>query len=234
MSRKKDFSEETKIRCLLWSDRHCCLCEKVCGTDIEVAHIDPKGGNNPDNAIPLCYQCHAAIGKYDPKHPRGIKYKIAELKARREQVYEKYTKQLVPPAQFNVMPTFENKGVISLPRVGFTISHLGDRNAVNAKVNVRVFLGKMEVPLGGNPKRPYYSGGIIWNLNPRQMFLGNFSIPKECVDSSEDLRLEIQVTIIDPYERYHDLLPVCFSYVRKEKYWFLEPTSFGELKRFMS
>jgi hypothetical protein len=234
MKRLKDFSEETKVRCLLWSDRHCCLCEKVCGTDIEVAHIDPNGGNDLDNAIPLCYQCHAAIGKYNPKHPRGIKYKIAELKARREQIYEKYTRQLVPPVQFNVMPTYENKGAISLPRVGFTISHLGDRNPVNAKINVRVFLGDKEIPLSGNPKKPYYSGGIVWNLNSRQYFIGNFNVPNECVDSSQDLRLEVQVTIIDPYKRYHELLPVCFSYVRDEKYWFLEPTSSGELQRFMN
>ena len=34
-----DFSENDKIKCLLWCNRHCCLCGKACGTNIEIAHI---------------------------------------------------------------------------------------------------------------------------------------------------------------------------------------------------
>lgn len=49
------------------------------------------------------------------------------------------------------------------------------------------------------------------------------------VKSNEKLRIEVKVTIIDIYEREHELLPVCFTYVRKDNYWYLEPTSFSEL-----
>ena len=74
----------------------------------------------------------------------------------------------------------------------------------------------------------------MWNLNPRHTFFGNFSVPKKCVDSGEDLKTEVNVTIIDPYDRSHELLPVCYTYVRDKKYWFTESTSFNELKRFMT
>ena len=100
MRRKKDFSEDIKLKCLLWSSRHCCACDTACGLDIEIAHIDPKGGEDFDNAIPVCYYCHAQIGRYNKEHPRGNKYRIKELKKRREQIYEKYTRHLVPPLLF--------------------------------------------------------------------------------------------------------------------------------------
>ena len=101
MSRRKhEFREADKIKLLLWCDRHCCLCGKACGTDIEIAHIDSKGPAEIDNAIPLCYDCHAKTGRYDPKHPRGNKHRPEELKARREQVYEQHTRALVPPLDY--------------------------------------------------------------------------------------------------------------------------------------
>ena len=40
--KKGDFSDDVKLKCLLWSDRHCCLCGKQCGINIEIHHIIPK------------------------------------------------------------------------------------------------------------------------------------------------------------------------------------------------
>jgi hypothetical protein len=96
--RKHDFQEADKIKLLLWCDRHCCVCGKACGTDIQIAHIDEKGPGEIDNAIPLCYDCHAKTGRYNPKYPLGNKHRPKELKARREQVYEQHTRALVPPS----------------------------------------------------------------------------------------------------------------------------------------
>ena len=59
--RPPEFRDEDKVKMLLWSDRHCCLCKKACGTDIEIAHIDADSGNDMNNGIPLCYNCHAEI-----------------------------------------------------------------------------------------------------------------------------------------------------------------------------
>lgn len=232
---KKEFSEKVKLKCLLWSNRHCCVCDKACGLDIEIAHIDPKGKNNFDNAIPVCYFHHAQIGRYNEQHPRGNKYRIKELKRRREQIYEKYTRHLVPPIHFRITQRIRNDPHHKrhLPSVGFIMEHYGDSLPIRLKVVVKVFLGSEDLGPITSPKKPYYSGDIIWNFNPRRIFFGNFGVPKKCLNSTEYLTLEVQVTIIDQYDRPHELYPVCYTYMRDENDWYLEPTSFSELRRFM-
>ncbi len=235
MGKKNDFSEDVKLKCLLWSDRHCCVCEASCGLDIEVAHIDTKAENIQDNAIPVCYKHHADLGRYIDSHPRGNKYRIQEIKKRRDQIYERYTSHLVPGLLPVIHPTSAEKG-IHLPKVVFTVTPVGRFIPVKARIIVKTFLGGKNLGEIGS-KKPYYDGGIIWHLNPGLTFVGNFNIPKACAKSQEDLQIELDITIIDPYEREHNLLPVCFTYNRKgdpnDGYWFLEPTSFAELKRYV-
>lgn len=227
--RKSEFSEDVKVRSLLWSYRHCCLCEKPCGTDIEVAHIE-KDKNDIDNAIPLCYDCHSEIGKYNAEHPRGNKYRPKELKTRRDQIYEKYTRPLVPPIQFEITQIIRDDPRLQrkMPNVGFNLSHLGNSNPVKAEVEAKIFLG--DKPKGFVNSK-YYNGERTWHLNPLTKFYGNFNVPSECVKSDKKLRIEVKVTIIDIYSREHELLPVCYTYVRKDNYWYLEPTSFSELAK---
>ena len=222
------FKEKDKIKILLWSDRHCCLCGKACGTDIEIAHIDPKGGNDLDNAIPLCYDCHSAIGKYNKEHPRGTKYKPKELKKLREQIYEKYTQHLVPPIHFRITQIIRNDLRFPLrrfPNVGFNLAHLGDSLPVRAKVEAKIIHGRKNLGIITD-KTGYYSGQTEWNLKPKTVIFGNFSVPKKCADSSKDLKIEVRVVVIDQYEREHKLPPQCWTYVRKDNHWFLEPRSF--------
>ncbi len=232
MRRKKDFNEEIKLRCLLWSARRCCICDKACGLDIEIAHIDPKGGSSFDNAIPVCYTHHAEIGRYNREHPKGNKYRIKELKRRREQIYEKYTRELIPPLLFYLTPRDVDPERFPLPRVGFVVENRGVFLPVKFRVWARVFLGVENLGLIESSNKPYYSGGITWNLNAGHIFFGNFSVPEKCVQSLEDLKIEVKVTAIDQYDRPHELLPNCYTYVRNEGYWFTEPTSFTELRRF--
>jgi hypothetical protein len=55
---------------------------------MELDHIDPKADNGSDtidNAIPVCFECHAEIHAYNDKHPRGRKYRPEELKKHKEQ-----------------------------------------------------------------------------------------------------------------------------------------------------
>ena len=230
--KRKGFSPSIRNKVLLWSARHCCLCGKACGTNIEVAHLE-KGKNGIDNAIPLCFDCHTDIGRYDPYHPKGSKYRTEELKARRNQIYEQYTRDLVPPLlpQVLIHP-------YGLPRVGFRFSNFGNFPYVKAKVKVRAFLGTKEIPVTGD-RHGYYSGEMLWHLNPRIVIDGNFGLHEECVASPETLRVQVDVTIFDIYERPHKLLPSCFTYVRESKdqngkvsppFWFLEPTSFENLR----
>lgn len=240
MGEKKEFSEKVKLKALLWSNRRCCICDKPCGLDIEVAHIDPEGGNGFKNAIPVCYLHHAQIGRYNEAHPRGNKYRIKELTKRREQIYEKYTRHLIPPLNFYIVPRQHDPPRLQykFPRVGFIMENPKEFLPATFKVNIKVFLGGKNLGSVGNPRRPYYSNGIVWNLNAGHFFTGNFTLPKRCVDSEEELILEANVVAIDQYERSHELLLLCFNYVRpkdpgKNGWWYTEPTSFSELKKFM-
>jgi len=225
------FDEREKIDILLWCDRHCCLCGKACGTNIVIHHIRQQGENfsDIDNAIPLCLDCHEKIKNYNPGHPVGTSYKIEEIIARRDQIYEKYTRYLVPPIHFEITQVIRNNPGLSLrvfPNVGFNLSHCGIFFLpVTAKVEVKNLLAGRDLGIMDDPTG-YYSGKTEWNLNPTTIIFGNFSVPKECADSNEDLKIEARVTIIDQYRRPHKYLPHCWTYVRKDNYWFLEPRSF--------
>lgn len=58
---------------------------------MEAAHIvdEHRGGSDDEeNGIPLCFDCHAEVGRYNDKHPKGNKYTPWELKRRRDRFYE--------------------------------------------------------------------------------------------------------------------------------------------------
>lgn len=222
------FKEKDKIRILLWCDRRCCLCGKACGTDIVIHHIEQKGENlsGIDNAVPLCLECHNKIASYDPRHRWGTKYKI---KARRNQIYDMYTQHLIPIVNFSVTQVVRNDLTFprrKLPSVGTVLVHAGCPSLpVKARIEVKHILGGKDLGIMDDPNG-YYSGETEWNLNPGIRIFGNFTIPRQCVESTADLKIEARVTIIDRYDREHKLLPECRRYVRKDNYWFLEPRSF--------
>lgn len=89
---KMSFPEKAKIEVLLRCKRYCCYCEEYKGRDIEIHHIIQKadGGEDTfDNAIPLCYDCHSEIGSYNPRHPKGNRFRVDELKKIRDDFYIK-------------------------------------------------------------------------------------------------------------------------------------------------
>jgi hypothetical protein len=43
------------------------------------------GDDSIDNAIPLCFECHAEVHAYNPNHPRGRKFQPSELRKHKEQ-----------------------------------------------------------------------------------------------------------------------------------------------------
>jgi len=223
---RKDFPEDVRRKCLLWSARHCCLCGDECGLDIEIAHLPSmEKRDDLESAIPLCHTCHAQIGRYDPKHPLGSKYKPEELRLRREQVYEQFTRHLVPP----VTSRFYQDETIRLPQVGFAVTNHGLFPPVRAEIRLGVFLG--DESLGGiHDTHGYYCGPTRWSLNPSTEIRGNFHIPEQCVGDSRTLRIQTEARLVDAYERAHDLLPFCHVYVRESNIWSLEPTTFEELK----
>ena len=84
------FPTDVKEKVLVACARHCCLCRKFAGLKIEIHHIQEKadGGENTfENAIPLCFDCHADMRSYDHRHPKGTKYTREELVRHRDNWY---------------------------------------------------------------------------------------------------------------------------------------------------
>jgi len=94
------FSPKIKIDSLVASARHCCVCRKFKGIKIEVHHIiqEADGGlNEYENAIPLCLDCHADAGHYNPRHPKGTKFSKEELRKQRDAWYQIVKEHKIQP-----------------------------------------------------------------------------------------------------------------------------------------
>ena len=64
---------------------------------MEVHHIkaEADGGTNTfENAIPLCFDCHAIVRQYDPRHPKGTKFTEKELVQHRDNWYAKIRNEI--------------------------------------------------------------------------------------------------------------------------------------------
>lgn len=84
MAFPRDQVSDLPARC----HRRCCICHRFCGVKMETDHIVPKeegGDDSIDNAIPVCFECHAEIHSYNDKHPRGRKFLPEELRFHKEQ-----------------------------------------------------------------------------------------------------------------------------------------------------
>ena len=81
------FNRDNVSELLSQCHRCCCICHRFCGIKIETDHIIPieNGGTDDiENAIPVCFECHAEIHSYNDKHPRGRKFQPDELRLHRE------------------------------------------------------------------------------------------------------------------------------------------------------
>lgn len=85
------FSEKIKQDIFVKSARHCCVCHKAKGLNIEIHHIKPKSQGGKDtfeNAIALCFDCHADAGHYFAGHPKGSKLNPGELQIQKEEWFK--------------------------------------------------------------------------------------------------------------------------------------------------
>jgi hypothetical protein len=111
-----------------------------------------------------------------------------------------------------------------LPKVGFEISN---DSPIKARVKMSIYLSDKELGVVDD-KHGYYSGEMLWERGIGT-FWGNFSIPVECKDSRDTLRLEAEVMITDSLNRTQTLVR-CFTYDRNNNSWFPEPTSWENLR----
>ena len=83
-------ADEVLVKCR----RHCCLCGKYAGFKIELHHIKQAadgGEDTADNCIPLCFDCHAEVGSYNTRHPKGKKFTEKELRGHRDKSYAAFS-----------------------------------------------------------------------------------------------------------------------------------------------
>lgn len=95
------FSPTLREDAIVRSARRCCVCREYKGLGIEVHHIRPSSEGGPDtieNAIVLCFDCHAAAGHYNPSHPRGSRFSPSELRRHRDRLWGDVERGLIPPA----------------------------------------------------------------------------------------------------------------------------------------
>jgi len=216
---------------LLWCERHCCLCDKQCGGFIQIHHIDRKDDNSIENGIPLCLECHALVHSQTENSPIGTRFKPKELISRRNQIYDKHTAHLVPLIKFGITQTLINPSTGNnsdkkrdLPIVGFYIFHGGGPYPVKLKVKASTYLGGKFIHDFSKCPHDLYSGQRIWHMNPGSGVInGNFGIPKEVVDTTKQLKIRVEVKVIDIYDREHALLPVEYIYMREANDWYFEP-----------
>ena len=86
------FSSAVKEQVMVASAGHCCVCRRFEAGHIETHHIQPQaagGTDDFDNAIALCFDCHAWAGHYNPTHPKGTRYSPTMLRQARDSWYAK-------------------------------------------------------------------------------------------------------------------------------------------------
>lgn len=87
--------QETVDRLLVECNRTCALCRKWL-VPVEIHHIVPQGkggGDEQDNLIVLCRNCHSVVGSYNESHPAGRKFSSSELRARKQQLVDDLKRQ---------------------------------------------------------------------------------------------------------------------------------------------
>jgi hypothetical protein len=228
---RKDFKSAEKVERLIWCDRHCCLCEKKCGLDIELAHIDRNDDNRIENAIPVCYDCHAKMGMYNALHPRGTKLKPAEIRALRDQVYERYTSKYVAPIHYVITQELEPLSgrppadpSRQFPDVSLSVLNLSEHLGARLLVELVGYLNGRRTSL--MLPDPLYTGRKRWNLNPRRVMHGHFQIRnRRLVNLRTNDRFEVRMRMVqgDPVGRDHVLLEDGYVYNQKTGYWYFEP-----------
>lgn len=93
------FTSVIKQQVMMASARHCCVCHRYKGINIEAHHIVPEadgGFNSFENAIALCFDCHSAAGHYNVNHPRGTRFSPQELYRSRDLWYTTVKEGTIP------------------------------------------------------------------------------------------------------------------------------------------
>lgn len=165
---------------------------------------------------------------YNLKHPRGSKFRREELKTRREQIYEKYTKHLVPPVQYVITnytnPSNPGLGKRTYPDITFNITNVSDYLPIRLFITLKGVLNGKNISL--NLPSGLYTGDKAWNLNPRNTVNGHFTIYNKRLvklKKTDWLEVKVNIRLIDIWDREHHFLENGYVYSQKGGYWYFEP-----------
>jgi hypothetical protein len=220
--------EEDRAKLFLWCARHCCFCGRECTTNIVIHHIDGDPlNNNIDNLIPVCFDCHGELERYNPDHPIGTKYRFLEIKARRDQIYELYTHQYLRQVEIRIsnynLNALDNTGELDKRKWGDISCSVGTLST-DIPVRLRLHLKPYQ---DVNPIKKdlgdLYSGKALWNLNPNFIVHGHIGLPISPSAEPFLFRIEIFWSIIDVLEREHEMLPISYVWNDPKKDWWFDP-----------
>lgn len=224
--------EETRARLFLWCARHCCFCGKACTMNIEFHHIDGDASNNDeDNLIPVCFDCHGELTRYNPKHPKGTTYRYLEIKTRRDQIYELYTLQYLRQVHIKISKYLHHvrdgtgRPIIrSWGDVSCTVKTLSQDIPVRLRLCVEPYHDnqRLKVDFGD-----LYTGDTLWNLNPSQIIFGHFKLPISAETRPFHFRVEIFWSIVDILDREHEMLPFSYVWDNPDGDWWFDPRVAG-------
>jgi hypothetical protein len=167
---------------------------------------------------------------YNDKHPRGSKYKSEELKKRREQIYDKYTRQYVVPVQYiisnHINPYDPNSGLRGYPKTTFNVTNLSDYLPIILEITLKGKLNGKYKDLG--LVKGLYTGSKPWNLNPGRQVNGWFEIKNpdlQHLKSSDHFEVRVCMKLIDVLGREHFLLEDGYVYNHRKSppNWYFEP-----------
>ena len=231
-SRQVSVLEETRAKLFLWCARHCCFCGKVCTTNIEIHHIDGNASNGEENnLIPVCFDCHGELNRYNPKHPKGSGYRHLEIKSRREQIYELHTLRYLRQVEIRISKhmhhAHDSRGQPAIRPwgdVSCTVRTLSEDIPVRLRLRIESYHDnpQLEAKLGD-----LYCGKALWNLNPCQTIFGHFQLPISPKAEPFHFRVEVFWSIVDVLDREHQMLPFSYVWDNRDGDWWFDPRTIG-------
>jgi hypothetical protein len=100
---------------------------------MECHHIVPRsdgGEDSYENCIPLCFDCHAEVGHYNPEHPKGIKFTPEELRGHRDRWYKAIETGNFPgiPSNYNELDCNLFKKICDILGGSHSMTHFKDHD----------------------------------------------------------------------------------------------------------
>lgn len=180
------FPKEIREAALVRSRRYCCICHEHAGRNAEVHHLVQEaddGSNGLENAIVLCFKCHAEAGHYNPRHPRGTKYSVTELRKHRDAWWtycETFDPALRPNDNekhpLNLIPNGQDIKLIE-KEIGILSSNLEN---ISERIEIVRFKGKLLA------EEKYWNGSTSPNrLELYQVPSGRYVIYHWCVYNTD-------------------------------------------------